>query len=91
MHTKVCENGHQFEKRSDCPVCPICEVEKKPKDGFLGLISAPARRALENNGITTREQLSKYSEQEVLNFHGIGKTTIPKLKKALADVKLTFK
>lgn len=21
---KVCRNGHIFEKRSSCPVCPIC-------------------------------------------------------------------
>lgn len=50
---RTCKNGHNYYKSSDCPTCPVCEKEKKPKDGFLSLLSAPARRALENNGITT--------------------------------------
>ncbi len=87
---KTCKNGHQFFKSSDCPTCPICEEERKPKDNFLSLLAAPARRALENNGITTLEQLSKYSKKEVLNFHGMGKSTIPKLEKLLSDKKIAF-
>jgi predicted RecB family nuclease len=87
---KTCKNGHQFFKSSDCPTCPICEEARKPKDNFLSLIGAPARRALENNGITTLEQLSKYGEKEVLNMHGIGKSTIPKLQKLLLDKGLSF-
>lgn len=88
---KICEKGHQYYKSSDCPICPVCEKERKPKEGFLSLLGAPARRALENNGITTLEQLSKYSEKEVLNFHGMGKSTIPKLQKLLNGKKLSFK
>jgi predicted RecB family nuclease len=88
---RTCKKGHQFYKSSDCPTCPICEEERKPKDNFLSLIVAPARRALENNRITTLEQLSKYSEKEVLNFHGMGKSTIPKLQKLLSDKELSFK
>jgi predicted RecB family nuclease len=88
---KICKKGHQFYKSSDCPTCPICEEERKPKDSFLSLLGAPARRALENNGIKTLEQLSKYSEKEVLNFHGMGKSTIPKLKNILEDNGLSFK
>lgn len=88
---KMCKNGHQFYKSSDCPTCPICEEERKPKDNFLSLLGAPARRALENNGISTLEQLSKYREKEVLNFHGMGKSTIPKLYKLLADKGFSFK
>jgi len=88
---KICKNGHKFNKSSDCPTCHICEEERKPKDNFLSLIGAPARRALENNRITTLEQLSKYSEKEVLNFHGMGKSTIPKLQKLLSDNELSFK
>ena len=88
---KTCENGHTFYKSSDCPTCPICEEERKPNDNFLALIAAPARRALETNGITKLQQLSEYSEKEVLNFHGMGKSTIPKLQKLLSDKELTFK
>jgi len=88
---KTCINGHEFYKSSDCPTCPICEEERKPKDNFLSLLVAPARRALENNGILTLEQLSEYSEKEILNFHGMGKSTIPKLQKLLSERNLTFK
>jgi len=87
---KTCIKGHQFYKSSDCPSCPICEVKRKPKDNFLSLLGAPARRALENNGITSLEQLSKHSEMEVLNFHGIGKSTMPKLKDLLTKAGLLF-
>jgi predicted RecB family nuclease len=59
---KTCSKGHSFYKSSDCTICPICEAENKPKDSFLALIAAPARRALTNNGISTLEQLSTYSE-----------------------------
>ena len=88
---KTCKNGHQFYKSSDCPTCPVCEEERKPKDNFLSILAAPARRALENNGIISLEHLSQYSEKEVLNFHGMGKSTIPKLRKLLTDNKLSFK
>ncbi len=59
--------------------------------GFPATISAPAKRALENNGIKSLEQLSKHSEAEILKFHGIGKTTIPILQKALKEKELSFK
>lgn len=88
---KTCEKGHKFYKSSGCPTCPVCEQERKPKDGFLSEIAAPARRALENNGITTLEQLSNYSEKELLSFHGLGKSSLPKLQKSLAENGLTFK
>lgn len=90
-HLKKCKNGHQFYKSSDCPTCPICEEERKPKDNFLSLLAAPARRALENIGIQSLEQLSKYSEKEVLSLHGMGKSTIPKLQKLLSEQGLSFK
>lgn len=37
--------------------------DEQPKDHFLSILSAPARRAIENNDITTLEQLSKYSKK----------------------------
>jgi len=61
-----------------------------PNDNFLSLLSAPARRALENKGISTLKQLSKFSKKEVLKFHGMGKSSIPKLEKFLSEEKLTF-
>ncbi|MCP3742363.1 RNA polymerase alpha subunit C-terminal domain-containing protein [Rossellomorea sp. BNER] len=88
---RTCKKGHQYFKSSDCPTCPICEQERKPDDGFLSLLSAPARRALENNEITTLQQLSNYSEKEILQFHGMGPASIPKLRTALHSKGLSFK
>ncbi len=44
---RTCKAGHTYYKTSDCPTCPICEQERKPHNGFLSLLVAPARRALE--------------------------------------------
>lgn len=88
---KICKKGHQFFKSSDCPACPICEQERKPKDGFLSSLPSPARRALENNNILSLDELSKLSEVEILKLHGMGKTSLPKLRNALADAGLSFR
>lgn len=88
---RTCPNGHTYYKSSNCLTCPLCENERKPQDGFLSLLSAPARRALENNGITTLKQLSKYSEKEILEFHGMGLGSLPKLRTALKAQKLSFR
>lgn len=88
---KTCKRGHQFYKSSDCPTCPVCEAERKPQDGFLALIGAPARRALERENIKTLEALAKWTEKEIVSLHGMGPSTIPKLKKALKDKDLSFR
>lgn len=61
------------------------------ENGFLSHLPAPARRALENNGITTLQRLAKFSEKEILQFHGLGPSSIPKLKAALEGEELSFK
>lgn len=88
---RTCNKGHKYYKSSDCPTCPICEQERKPENGFLSLLSAPARRALENNGVTSLEELSSYSEKEILKFHGMGPASLPKLRSALKEKGLSFK
>lgn len=88
---KVCKNGHVFYKSSDCPVCPTCEKTKVQAESFLSFLSGPARRALEAKGITTEKKLASYSEKQILSLHGLGKTTIPVLKKILEQKQLRFK
>ncbi|MED5017300.1 RNA polymerase alpha subunit C-terminal domain-containing protein [Paenibacillus chibensis] len=88
---RTCYKGHHFYKSSDCPTCPVCEQERKPQDGFLSLLSAPARRALENHGIRTLQELSEYSDKEILKFHGMGPASLPKLRAALAEAGLSFR
>jgi DNA-directed RNA polymerase alpha subunit len=58
---------------------------------FLSVLSAPARRALENAGIKTLKALSQRSEREILQLHGMGPSSMPKLRKALASEGLEFK
>lgn len=87
----VCPEGHVYYKSSDCPTCPICEQEKKPESGFLSLLSAPARRALETAGITTLSELAKHTEKEILKLHGMGPASMPVLRKALEERGLVFK
>jgi hypothetical protein len=87
---RICSNGHQYFKSSDCPVCPICEEDRKPKDHFLSSLSAPARRALEKEGLITPKRLSTKSEKYILSLHGIGPASIPALRKVLAEAGLSF-
>lgn len=88
---RLCVNGHTYSKKSDCPVCPKCEKDNKSRINFLDLLSAPARRALENENIVTLEKLATYSQKEILKLHGLGKSTIPTLQKMLAEQNLFFR
>ena len=91
MPLKTCPFGHQFYKSSDCPTCPICAKEQKPSSGFLSIISAPARRALESKKISTLLALSQFAEEEIAALHGMGPNAMGKLKIALAEEGLHFK
>ena len=91
MSLRTCANGHQFYKTSECTTCPVCEKERKPKDGLLSLLAAPARRALQGRGIETVEQLSQFSKNEILNLHGMGKSSLPILENALEKEGLAFR
>ena len=88
---RTCNKGHKYYKSSDCDVCPICEKEKTKNDKLFPGLSAPARRALENAEIKTLIQLSKKTETELLKLHGMGKSSIPKLKATLKSKGLSFK
>ncbi len=88
---RFCDKGHRYYKSSDCPACPQCEREKKPASAFLSLLSAPARRALENAGITSIKKLASYSEKDLLALHGFGKASIPVLREVLQKEGLDFK
>lgn len=87
---RTCASGHQYYKSSDCPVCPVCEGIKED-DGIFSELAAPARRALENAGIRTVSQLTGYAKSDLLKLHGIGPSTIPKLRKLLSSRNLDFK
>lgn len=53
--------------------------------------SAPAERAMESIGITKLEDLTNFTEKELLNLHGFGPKAMRILKEALKSANLTFK
>lgn len=88
---RTCKNGHQYYKSASCPVCPECEKQNKKKENVFSNLSAPALRALKNAGIKNLNDLSKFSQNDILELHGMGPASIPKLKKALELSGLKFK
>lgn len=88
---RICGYGHRYYKSSDCPTCPVCEADRVPEAEFLAALSAPARRALENEGITTISKLATYTEAQILGLHGMGPGSLPKLRKALDSEGMSFK
>jgi DNA-directed RNA polymerase alpha subunit len=63
----------------------------KTASDFLSEFVAPARRALENEGITSAPQLARYSEREILQLHGMGASSLPALRRLLKEKGLKFK
>lgn len=91
MNSFTCINGHAVLKKSSCESCPVCEKARLEGNGVFRMLTAPARRAFENTGIETLEQLQQYSSDELLNLHGIGKTSIPKIIQLLNEHGLHLK
>ncbi len=57
----------------------------------LPKLSAPAQRALVSVGIGSLEDVTKFSKEEILGLHGVGKNTILPLENALYEAGLGFK
>lgn len=53
-------------------------------------LSQPALRALAAAGVQNLKQLSKFSEEEVKRWHGIGPNAVNQLRTALAEKGLSF-
>lgn len=53
-------------------------------------LSQPAQRALAGAGIRRLEQLTKFSETEIKQLHGIGPNALSQLNSALAEKGLSF-
>jgi len=87
---RVGPQGHEFFKSSDCPTCPHCEAAKKPAEGFMAVLSAPACRALDGAGLTTLRKLSRRTEKQVLALHGMGPNAMVKLRLSLKKAGLSF-
>ena len=92
MKTKrTCTNGHTYYKSSTCTTCPQCEQQRKPTNGFMADLSAPAIRALEQHHLLTLSKIANLTEAELRLLHGIGPSAITKIKIALHNQGMTFK
>ncbi|HEX5007171.1 MAG TPA: hypothetical protein VFV70_08670 [Hyphomonadaceae bacterium] len=88
---RTCPNGHKYVKSSDCPTCPKCEALRLKDSHFIPGLSAPAKRALENAGITSLKKLAAWRVADVMQLHGMGPASSPRMREALKDAGLTFK
>lgn len=53
-------------------------------------LGAPAERALANAGIKNLKQLTRFTEAEIKQLHGVGPNAFGKLRQALADKGWSF-
>ncbi|HKG53880.1 MAG TPA: hypothetical protein VKB04_06440 [Anaerolineales bacterium] len=68
----------------------IFKQSGQSQSDFPTKLSQPALRALAGAGIKNLKQLSKFSESEIKNLHGMGPNGINQLRVALADKGLSF-
>ena len=90
---KTCNRGHRFQKSSNCPVCPICwssYYKQKSQSDFLKKLASPALRALLKAKIKNLTQLTKWSEKDLSELHGMGPKAIAQLKLAMNKHGLSF-
>ena len=62
----------------------------QPASDLPDKLSQPAQRALAGAGIRNLQQLTKFSETEIKQLHGIGPNAMQQLRTALAAKGLSF-
>ena len=60
-------------------------------DSDIPKIGAPAQRALGTAGVKQLKDLTKFREDEVRKWHGIGPNALDKLRQALEEKGLSFR
>jgi hypothetical protein len=60
------------------------------KSDLPAKLGAPAERALAGAGIKKLKQLTKFTEAEIKQLHGVGPNAVGKLRQALAEKGLSF-
>ena len=73
-------------------VTPKKRTDSSPNQGESDLpkLASPAQRALAGAGIKNLRQLTKFTEAEIKQLHGMGPNALGKLRQALADKGLSF-
>lgn len=93
----VIQHGPNFEVKQttgthrDASGTLILEGKAKKQAGNLpAKLGAPAERALAAAGIKNLKHLTKFSEAEIKQLHGVGPNALGKLRQALAESGLAF-
>lgn len=63
----------------------------KSTPGDFPKLSAPAQRALAGAGIQNLKQLTRFSEKEIKDLHGIGPNAMNALRRALEEKGMSFR
>jgi len=94
----VIQHGPEFEVRQTTgphrDVSGTLQLDgksKKKHESDFPRLAAPAQRALAGAGITSLKQLTRWSEADLKQLHGMGPNALGKLRQALADKGLSFK
>jgi hypothetical protein len=93
----VIQHGPEFEVRQttgphrDSSGTLKLDGRKKGSGDLPEKLGAPAERALANAGIKTLKHLTRFSETEIKQLHGVGPNALGKLRQALAENGLSFK
>ena len=93
----VIRRGPDFELRQttgthrDASGTLLLEGKKSRSNDLPAKLGAPAERALADAGIKNLKQLTKFTEAEIKQIHGVGPNALGKLRQALADQGLLFK
>ncbi|QIK74075.1 hypothetical protein [Nocardioides piscis] len=92
--TESLDIGYLLSPRGQAVVdaaLPVPRDREPPPAGTrLPKIGAPATRALRNAGITTLEQVSVLTGDQLAALHGVGPMAIDRLREALAEAGLTL-
>jgi hypothetical protein len=64
--------------------------KRKQESDLPAKLGAPAERALANAGIKNLKQLTKFTEADIKQLHGVGPNAVGKLRHALAEKGLSF-
>jgi hypothetical protein len=64
--------------------------KRKQESDLPAKLGAPAERALANAGIKNLKQLTKFTEAQITQLHGVGPNAMGKLRQALADKGWSF-
>ena len=60
-------------------------------EDLLSKLAHPAQRALVNAGISSLEDLTRYSEREIAQLHGIGRNALEKIRVILLESNFHFR